>query len=107
MYDASLDSSLIVSDTWRNMVADQFSFILLANEELRSITPPPNFEKTHEHLIDAANHYDLGIALFSDGLDDMDSYKIISAVEEFDAGTLSISLANDELERLIQRGVVK
>lgn len=107
MQEASLDSNLIVDESWRKEVDDQFDLILSANQAIRSLNPPPGLETMHGYLVDASNYYDSGIALFSDGINNMDMSKIITSMEKFNSGTVSINLANDEFNELIDNGVIR
>lgn len=88
---------LILEDSWRDSMAQALAQMLTCNERIRDLEPPPAYEETHGHLLDAADYFEKSVMAMSQGIDDMDADLVTQAGEYMSLGGQSIEKATDAL----------
>ena len=94
---ASNDGMLVLDTAWRAEATRIATDIMALGEDVRQLEPSPDFELTHSHMLDAADHYDLAMLYFLTGVDNIDGDMIGVAVDEIDLGNRCIERATQAL----------
>ena len=97
---AGEDSSLLLDSDWKIDMAVVLVTMKSLNEEVRALDPPGRFVDVHSHLLDAVEHYDRFITLFTTGVDTLDVNKINQAGEELLLGNAAIGQATEKIKKI-------
>ena len=93
----SEDASLLLDEDWKTKIAFVLVTMQSLNEDVRALDPPERFMDVHNYLLEAAEHYDNFINLFSEGIDELDIDKITKATEEVLLGNEAIGQATEKV----------
>jgi hypothetical protein len=97
---AGEDSSLLADDDWKLEMVVVLVTMRSLNEEVRALDPPGRFADVHDDLLDAVEHYDQFITLFTTGVDTLDVEKINQAGEELLLGNEAIGEATEKIKEI-------
>jgi hypothetical protein len=95
--ESSQDPMLFFDDTWRTEMATALVMFRDCNSRVRQLDPPPAYEASYDHMLDAADHYDAAVTYMVDGIDELDPDLIVKASEHMSEGNASIERATDAL----------
>lgn len=95
--EASEDPMLMYDDTWRTEMASALVMLRDCNSRVRQLDPPPAYQASYEHLLDAADHFDAAVTYMVDGIDEMDPDLIAKSSEHMSEGADCMGLATDAL----------
>jgi len=96
--EASEDPTMIYDDAWRSEMATALAMLRDCNNRVRQLDPPPAYEASHRHLLDAADHFDATVTYMIDGIDEMDGDLIAKAGKHMSEGADCVVLATDALQ---------
>lgn len=91
---------LLDNETWILQTATAIVVVQTANEELRSLLPPPLFVDAHADLLAMAYHLDTAMTLLMDGIDARDADKVVRAQQEMTAAAVAMDQAQRKLVAL-------
>lgn len=91
------DPTVIFTEEWKTDIVLALVKLKVGSESIRKLLPPPYLINMNNDLVEAANHIDNAINLLSEGLDHLDSAKVIEGSREFQ---LAIELIDSSKEKL-------
>jgi hypothetical protein len=94
------DVSLVWDENWILETATVLVGMSELNDDIRELDAPHRFEAVQVHLLTAARHIDRFVALYADGVDEMDPDKIYQATEEMNLANEAITKANARINEL-------
>jgi hypothetical protein len=90
---AGSDPNLILDEEWKITTAAFLAAIRVANDQVRALTPPDQFQAAHGELLVAAEHFETMTTLFAEAVDEISLEKFSGAGESMRLGSEAVQRA--------------
>ncbi len=94
--------ALMVNDEWKLTTATFLAAIRVANDQVRALNPPDQFQEVHDELLVAADNFETMTTLYAEGVDEIDPEKLAGAAESMQLGNEAVQRATTALNNLNQ-----
>jgi len=96
------DAALFGDETWKADSEEILESISRLNQEVRGLESPEGCEEIHGHFLEAAEHYESFVSLYTEGIDALDVDKIDRAINEMVAGSKVIGKASESIDEFVE-----
>lgn len=97
---ASDDPTVIIDNDWKVDTVVYLTMLKLANDRVRGLEPPARFADAHAEMLTAADHFDLSVQYYAEGVDELDANKLDLAATNMQLGNEAVRRAADILGAL-------
>jgi hypothetical protein len=100
MGNASVNTDLLVNNTWRGKVVDELKLWKINYLKMQMLSPSVRLAGFHDELLTMSKHYNNAADMAAEGLDNMDADKLQQATVEISLGNAALDKAAVEMNAL-------